>query len=110
VKRIDLAMPENYDMLCLIDRSKSSDDSCICYNAKCNTNIEEYNPIICDAWNTPGYKDNAFLVKSISVDSFEVTAIEIEGSYICIKPAAGSIPLRLEGKGNRTKISEWPIQ
>ena len=99
VKRIDLRLPGKYEKICLIDFSRYSPDSCLCRQG-----CVDYNPIICDAWGTEGYEYNVFL---IPIEPIKVSRIEIEEGYICLKPERNKVSLRLEGLGDRAKVSEW---
>jgi len=106
VKRLDLQLPGKYDMLCLVDLNYALKSStCLCNKGACPGGREnEFQPEVCDAWITPGNIDNAFLVP---ITPIRLSEVEIEDGYTCIPPSAGKISLRLEGRGDRTLISEW---
>jgi len=109
VKRLELALPGQFQMLCFIDLSASQSDkdqTCLCNKNNCNeNNLHEFQPEVCDAWETEGNEISAYLVPTQEI---KLTPIEIDSHYLCILPRTGNkINLRLEGAGDKTKISEW---
>lgn len=50
---------------------------------------------------------NVFLLENTLKSSFSAGKISVDNDVLCIKPAGNRIVLRLEGKGDHTKISEW---
>ena len=110
VKRLDLTMPGNFRKLCLIDLYKNPNNYCLCSSSpNCIGNSLDNNPLICDSWRNPSFPrpDNAFLVP---ITPIKLSTIEIEEGYICLEPIGNKISLKLEGFGNRTKVSKWPVQ
>ena len=109
VKRLDLTLPGNFDGLCFIDLSVSSTyakNTCLCKQDTQCPGQRDYNPVVCDAWTTAGYTENVFLVSSSSTDSMKVTSLDLGlDGYKCFH--GSKIILRLEGEGDKTKISEW---
>ena len=53
-----------------------------------------------------GVNKNTFLFPPGSM-SFSVGTIEVDGGALCMPVTSGAISLRLEGMGNRTKVSKW---
>jgi hypothetical protein len=105
VKKLDLTMPGNFEMLCLVDLNKRSQAGSSCLCRQCSGIYErDFQPEVCDAWTTPGNEENAFL---IPITPIKLQSIEIDGGYLCIAPLGNKISLRLEGLGDRTKISKW---
>ncbi len=49
--------------------------------------------------------DNAFLVADATIEPFTVGKLEIENGGQCFSIASGMLKLRLEGKGDRTKVT-----
>ncbi|MBR9691282.1 hypothetical protein GOV06_00690 [Candidatus Woesearchaeota archaeon] len=105
VKRLDLNMPGRFQMLCLIDLNKRNIAATSCLCTQCQGIYKnDYQPEICDAWTTSGNLENAFLVP---ITPFKLSSMEIENGYICIFPRGNKISLKIEGRGDRTKVSEW---
>jgi len=117
VKKVDISLPGKYDMLCLIDLQYPDNlkqNKCLCRADCAGVYANDYNPTVCDAWETPGYEYNAFLVSGNSFESIELTDINIiepatnqNLGYICIAPSGNRISLRLEGAGDSTNVYEW---
>jgi len=101
VKKLDLTMPGRFDVFCLIDIEQRNLAST---TGLCTLGHPDYNPEVCDAWETEGNEENAFL---IPITPIKVSKMDIDGGYLCIKPTGNKISLRLEGLGDRTKVSEW---
>jgi len=101
VKKLELQMPGSYQLLCLVDLEKRSQAQS---SNICNPENEDYIPEVCDAWETSGSVENVFL---IPIKSFKVSAMEIPNGYLCVRPKANKIILRLEGKGDKTLVDEW---
>ena len=107
VKRLDLTMPGDYEMLCLLDISKKgqAQGSCLCRRCA-GIQAKDYQPEVCDEWENPAFPEpnNAFL---IPITPLKLSTMEINNGYVCIKPKGNRISLRLEGVGGKTKVSEW---
>ncbi len=89
---VKLELPKKYEIICFVDESY--------------INGEELNsdyPLIDSSVNS-GVKDNVFIGKEAK--SFEASNLEIEQGILCIENTAGSLNLRIEGLGNKAKISE----
>ena len=108
VKKLELIMPGNSQKFCMIDIAKKDDASTypICIDSD-----PEYNALICDAWENPSIQpdgsgsENAFLVP---MQPIKVSNIEIQSEYFCVEPGAGGrIALKIEGRGDSTRISAW---
>ncbi|MBW2996269.1 hypothetical protein KY332_03140 [Candidatus Woesearchaeota archaeon] len=100
VNKLDLVIPGNFEKFCIIDLAKPPSNE-ICSPGP------NYNPFICDAWQNPSYPDpeNAFF---IPMTPMKLPTIEIDPpGYLCPIPSKNKISLRLEGKGDRAKVSEW---
>ena len=104
VKKLELNVPSKFTEVCLIDTRQPAENTGIC-----TRNNPDFNPIICDAWTTQGNKQNVFLVPMAEIP-ITVSTLEIETGYICLPVKQGKITLRLEGLGDRTKVSEWILQ
>ena len=101
VRKLELRVPGKYEEVCFVDLGKRelAAGSCLC-----DLDCRDYSPEVCDAWMTEGYEYNVFLIPITPIKAAEM---EIDGGYFCIEPEGGRISLRLEGKGNRTNVSEW---
>ena len=115
VKRLDLILPGKYDMLCFLDQDHSSTMSVRENTPLCTSNnnqLEDYSPFACDGWTTEDYEDNVYLIEGSSGRSFVVSNMIFQGNvgYDCISPRGNKISLRLEGLGDKTKVSEWLVR
>ena len=102
-------IPAKYKQVCFADLSKLSEATSIggpCYSTVWRP--REY-PIICDSWEA-GVEKNLFLVATLEEEPYYVGNITVDNQYglLCINATQGKIKLRLEGLGDKTKISEWP--
>ena len=103
VKKVELQMPGDTEMLCLVDLNYANKaTTCLC--ERCTNKEKEFQPAVCDSWTTPGNEDNAFL---FPLTPMKVVNMEIDNGYICISPNGPRVSLRLEGKGDKTHVSEW---
>jgi hypothetical protein len=101
-------MPGNFQLLCLLDLTYGGNKGQTCLCTKCGgEQAKDFQPEVCDAWETEGTQENVFL---IPITPIRVSKMEIDGGYLCIQPRGNKISLRLEGLGDRTKVSEWQIQ
>lgn len=106
-KTIELAIPGKYQMLCLLDIDYNDKGStCLCSKNFCVGNEEEYQPEVCDAWETPGNQDNAFLVP---ISPIKLSKLKLENGYLCITPRGATLSLVIEGKGDSTAVSRADI-
>ncbi len=103
VKRLDLNLPSNYDKFCIVYLDYQNKER----TPLCTPNSDNFEPGICDAWTTDGNQDNAFL---IPIYPMEVPDVQISEGYLCPTVRGNKISLRLEGLGDRTKVSEWPVE
>lgn len=100
VKKLELKFPSNFEKVCFLDLSYSGKQSA----GLCDSTSEDYEPIVCDAWNS-STESNVYLLPKMN--NFKIGKLEITGGYLCMKPSRGKIVLRLEGKGDRTKVEKW---
>ena len=100
IKKLELSVPSNYEKVCFVN-SEYNDNADIC-----TPTTEDYNPIICDAWQAG--TQNVFLVPMANVP-IKVSTLEItnEQGYLCQPVIHGKIVIRLEGKGNRALLDVW---
>lgn len=102
-------LPARYKQICFVD-----------LDATPNLALSGEDLIAYDVWETAamgvdteasGYDkadQNVFLKPLPPADSpvIKVYKIELEGSYLCLDVVGGKFKLRLEGRGDRTKLSE----
>ena len=100
VKKLELNVPGKYETVCIVQQD---------YQNKQGTQLCAQSPIICSAWTTQA--QNIFLTDTnmYTLPEIQITTLplEIQGGYICLKVKAGKITLRIEGKGDKTGVSEW---
>ena len=102
VRRVQFDLPSTYSKICFLDLEypeKFSSDIC-------NPATQDYNPIICDAWTTPGINQNVFF-EPMAESTIPSLPLRIEEGYLCVTPVQGRIILRFEGRGDSVKISRW---
>ncbi|MEE9525081.1 MAG: hypothetical protein V3V78_00560 [Candidatus Woesearchaeota archaeon] len=107
VKRLDLNLPSDFKAFCMVDLNKrdQANTTCICSQSfSCEGNPDDYDPLICDAWTTPGTIESAFLVPLTAI---KISPVEIEDTYKCFSPKGNKISLRIEGRGSHTSVKEW---
>ncbi len=101
VKKKTVVLPSGATKLCFIELEK---------DAPGNQPPPNLSPLIWDSWNDD-VQQNVFLLPQKSDLKIYIGKIQIgeqaDPGYLCIDAVNGQITLRLEGKGDRTKISEW---
>jgi|SRR3989339_204925 len=101
VKITEYSLPSKYTQICFVDLSSS-------YPTTCN-----FNTVGCNIWESANGKydnadQNVFLKPAADV-SLKVHYIDVgsEG-YLCLNISSGKFKLRLEGLGDKTKLSPAP--
>lgn len=114
VERKTFHLPTDVKRICFVDlttRDELKGSTYLCDSSKTDDDPDDYNPIICDSWidNVP---QNVFLVPkgSLNINVGKITlpstsAVDI--GYLCLDATGAKVSLRLEGRGDRTMISEW---
>lgn len=109
-------LPSKYDEICFIDMSKSEscnfDERGVCYNNFCGNSPSVYkaNGVVCDAWES-NTSQNIFLFPMAGIDiSTGPISIDADGDggddgLLCLDISSGQFSLKLEGRGDKTKIS-----
>lgn len=94
-------LPARYEKICFVNLDGPYLDNC------------NFNPIACDVWETAGsYEgadENVFLQPLPPADSpaIKVYKIDIvEKDFLCLDVVKGKFKLQLEGRGDKTRISE----
>lgn len=100
VKKRTLVLPSNFDKICFIDLNAYAEQ---------NAGIKQESTMIYDSWKDR-VRQNVFLLPrgdfEMYIDKLEVN--EPGGKrWLCINAVNGQVSLRLEGKGDRTKVSKW---
>ena len=111
VKRVQLSLPSEFDEVCFVDIAQLVEPG----------NIDRYRqlgdeyPIIYDSVES-GVEANVFTIPQspISINLPNIQIDEVQGmpateggSWFCMKNQGGIIVLRMEGIGNKVKISPW---
>ena len=114
VQRKVFDLPQETTRICFIN-TNISDVSIISTTSICKepgpganpADFPDYRPIICDSW-MDGIPQNVFLIPRVSI-KIEVGRIDFEGGVHnrCFEARDSRVALRLEGRGDRTRISEW---
>ena len=107
VKKLELMLPQDFKEICFIDldsakTSAQKQSTSLCSGPKAR-------PEVCDAWKNPtSERENVFLIPSYPI---KVARIQLlDSDFLCMTPIGNKLSLRLEGKGDRTYISEWLAQ
>lgn len=101
VRLMSFDVPSKFKKVCFLQLDYAGKTSA----GICNNQAEDYNPIICNAWKESGNKQNIFFVPIADIP-ISVSALVIANGYLCVPVASGSISLKLEGLGDKTKISQ----
>tara|TARA_Y100000031_G_scaffold143464_1_gene173946 strand:+ start:142 stop:672 length:531 start_codon:yes stop_codon:yes gene_type:complete len=108
VKQKVISIPSKFKEICFIDLDIQNHHGITAeQTAMCDSTSPDFNALICNFWTT-GAQNNVFLIPGAEV-SIDVGNIDLDTKgFLCVKTSEGKAKLRLEGKGDRTKISEWP--
>ena len=101
VRLMNFDVPSKYKKVCFVQLNYPNKQS----SGICQSENQNYNPVICNAWTTEGNKQNVFFVPMADIPIY-VSTLEITAGYLCVPVNSGTISLKLEGMGDRTKISE----
>jgi hypothetical protein len=103
VQRIDLRVPTKTEEICFV--TANADDL---RSTAWQESFKQNRTLMYNAWLTSGY--NIFLVPTQTTSiTIPDILIDPEG-YLCMPVAGGMISLRVEGMGNKAKISAWPAE
>jgi hypothetical protein len=119
VKQKSISVPSRFKEICFIDLNKQRFDIGntepeLCKPTKDDGSVnEEYNLLICNFWKSET-QQNVFLLPGADIKMY-VGEIEVYKGpttpypgYNCTSIVGGKVKLRLEGKGDKTYVSEWP--
>jgi len=114
VDRLDLQIPKDVTKICFLQQGYTGEKIS---TQLCGGDLGDsgdfgkqgdYDLTICNLWPEDTSQENVFLLPISETISIKTVQLEIENGYLCLKPVAGQISLRLEGKGDHTKLSKWP--
>ncbi len=105
-------LPGRYGQVCFVDMDYTTEQTM--------DGLREKDPVAYNAWEDVlaegGYiasEQNVFLTpEGIKIKVYKISIADDESGsrgYLCLKTTLGSFSLRLEGKGDRTEISEIPL-
>ncbi len=108
VKQKVITVPSKFKEICFIDLDVQDHAGLTpAQTAICDDTSDDYNALICNFWTT-GTQNNVFLIPGAEV-TIDVGNIDLgSDGFLCIPTSDGKAKLRLEGAGDRTRISEWP--
>jgi hypothetical protein len=102
VQRVDLRIPPNIKEVCFV--TSNPDDI---KSSAWQDNLKQKSQMMYDSW-LMGSGKNVFLLPK-RTDDLQIGDILIDPEGFLCAPVSGSkVSLRVEGTGNRAKISEWP--
>lgn len=93
VQRVDLRVPAKTEKVCLVNPSTASAGS-----------LENDYPLLYSAWQTGS--ENVFLIPRQPTPIL-IPDILVETGYVCVSAINGRVSFRVEGLGNKAKISAW---
>jgi len=91
---VELDLPKKYDIVCFTDYDKEK--------VLANSLIDDYPLIKSSVESETG--ENVFLSKNTEV-SFKAESLAVEDGFLCIENKIGIIKLRIEGLGDKARIS-----
>ena len=94
VRKVELRVPARYTEFCIISSNLNASIS----------DFSQKHPLMFSAWKTGS--ENVFLFPKQDSPIF-IPDIEIIGGYECIPIKNSKLYLRLEGLGDKVRISEW---
>ena len=100
VKKLELNVPAKYNKVCIVEQG---------YGEYQGTTLCRDSPLICQAWEAGA--QNVFLTDTNMYElpdiQISTTPVVIEGGFLCLNAPTGKITLKIEGKGDKTGVSEW---
>lgn len=102
VQRIELRMPVKTELVCFVVSVDDIPSAQLPNNWE--SNFKTAYPLLYTAWSTGS--ENVFLLPRQPTPIL-IKDISIENGYCCIPAAGGRVSLRMEGKGNKAKITPW---
>jgi len=106
VKRLDVNVPNRHKELCVFCSPDSEPDWSGCQETDKFRQFEADHPLLTESWR--GGSQNVFLLP-LADTPLLVDRVEVQDTAFCADVVQGKVSLRLEGKGNRALVSEWPI-
>ncbi len=104
VKQKTVNVPAKFKKICFIDLLYPDPKG----SGLCTSTHADYNLIICNFWQSKA-EQNVFLLPNPADIKMYVGKIDVgTGGYLCLPIVGGKLKLKLEGLGDKTRISEWP--
>ena len=100
-----IRIPEQFKRVCFIDLriNLATDSTARASTPVCNRNHEDYYPLACLSWQD-NISQNVFFDPMTEI-ALDVGPIELQDGSMCVGVQQGAISLKLQGKGDRTRIT-----
>lgn len=98
VQRVDVRVPPKTEKVFFV----TADDADI--PAGWETAFRDQYPLLFNAWNTGN--ENVFLIPRQPTPLL-IPDVLVETGYVCLRPVHGRVSVRVEGTGNKAKVSAW---
>ncbi len=112
-----MKVPSGFEKVCFVNLEHDYEETGLCEISNDEDENEDYNPLICDAWQTyyndedniAGWENaeqNVFLVPKGKF-AIKIPRIKMhdKSGYLCFKVLQGRIDFRITGKGSHAEIS-----
>lgn len=116
VEKLELQVPGDFDKVCIFEQGFASPSlTHVCGGEMMGDTDGDFpaefdkDMTMCSLWPVNTKQENVFLSPFTDAISIKTTQIKIANNngYLCVKPVANRIALRLEGRGNHTIVSKW---
>ncbi len=101
VQRVDLRVPSKTKEVCFVTSSPAD-----VATPGWEDELKNDRPLIYSAWATGS--ENVFLMPKQPAPLFIAGLVVEPAGYLCLPVVKGKVSVRVEGTGNRAKISRWP--
>jgi hypothetical protein len=99
VQRLDLRVPSGTDEVCFVTSREEG------IAPPWEESLQREHPLLHGSWATGA--ENVFLIPRQPTPML-IPDIQVEQGYCCVATVKSRIALRVEGTGNRAKVSPWP--
>ena len=100
VQRVNLRVPGNTEEVCFVTSHSAVSE----ISGGWETTFEEAYPLLYNAWATQ--TENVFLIPRQPTPML-VDDLLVDSGYCCLVASGGTVSLRVEGTGNRARLSPW---
>lgn len=100
VKKFKATPPQGFNEICFLDLKRLETDQ-----GGSLTSLRATKPLIADA--VEGGTDQNMFFSPLAKTPTKLARLDIETGFLCIEVESRDMVLRLEGLGDRTKLSEW---